>query len=134
MRFVELVASELELANVIPMHRRSETIAHDPALREQYDLVVARAVTGLAALAELALPFLRVGGRALFPKGAELDDELDRAGPAIVLVGGTFVSADILPEAACCGMTRLVVLDKIESSLARYPRRPGTPEHDPLGG
>lgn len=133
-RFLELVAAELGLANVHPVHERAETVAHDPAFREQSDLVVARAVTQLAALAELALPFLRVGGRALLPKGDTIDEELDRARTAIELLGGTLVSTDLLPQVPCCGMTRLVILDKIEPSLVRYPRRPGIPEHDPLGG
>jgi 16S rRNA (guanine527-N7)-methyltransferase len=133
-RFLELVVDALELANVTPIHDRSENAAHDPLHRERYDLVLARAVTQLAALAELTLPFLRLGGRALLPKGVNLGEELHRARTAIQRAGGTLVSAEVLPEVPCCGMTRLVILDKIEPSLAQYPRRPGVPEHDPLGG
>jgi 16S rRNA (guanine527-N7)-methyltransferase len=133
-RFLELVVAKLGLANVTPMHERAETAAHDPAFREQNELAVARAVTQLAALSELTLPFLKTGGRALFPKGKQLGDELDRARIAIELLGGRLVSADLLPPISCCGVTRLVILDKIGSSLVRYPRRPGIPEHDPLGG
>ncbi|HET9659656.1 MAG TPA: 16S rRNA (guanine(527)-N(7))-methyltransferase RsmG [Thermomicrobiales bacterium] len=133
-RFLELVASAIGLGNVTPLHQRAEIAAHDPALREQNDLVVARAVTQLAALAELTLPFLKIGGRALLPKGEQLDDELNRAYTAIDLLGGTLVSADLLPPISCCGVTRLVILDKIGPSIVRYPRRPGIPEHDPLGG
>ncbi len=133
-RFLELVVAKLGLANVTPVHERAEIAAHDPALREQNDLVVARAVTQLAALAELTLPFLQTGGRALLPKGEQLDTELDRARIAIEMLGGNLVSADLLPPVSCCGVTRVVILDKIGSSLVRYPRRPGIPEHDPLGG
>jgi 16S rRNA (guanine527-N7)-methyltransferase len=133
-RFLEQVVSELGLGNVTPLHERAEIAAHDPTLREQNQLVVARAVTQLAALAELALPFLMLGGRALLPKGEQLDDELDRARTAIELLGGTVVSADLLAPISCSGVTRLVILDKIASSLVRYPRRPGIPEHEPLGG
>ena len=133
-RFLELVSSELGLANVVTRYERAEIAAHDPQLREQQDLVLARAVTQLAALAELTLPFLRIGGRALLPKGASLDDELDRARPAIELLGGRLVCAEQLPPISGCGVTRLVILDKIDPSMARYPRRPGIPEHDPLGG
>jgi 16S rRNA (guanine527-N7)-methyltransferase len=97
-------------------------------------VVVARAVTQLAALAEIALPFLRVAGRALFPKGEALEDELNRGRRAIEMLGGALISADLLPPVASCGVTRLVIVDKIGTSLVRYPRRPGIPEHDPLGG
>jgi 16S rRNA (guanine527-N7)-methyltransferase len=133
-RFLELVATELGLTNVTAVHDRSESLAHNPDYREQNDLILARAVSQLAALAELTLPFLRIGGRALLPKGAELGEELNRARTAIEIVGGRLDSAEILPPVSCCGVTRLVILDKIGPSLAQYPRRPGVPEHDPLGG
>lgn len=133
-RFIELVVAELGLANVTPIHERSELLAHDVAHRGQYDVGVARAVTQLAALAELMLPFLRVGGVALLPKGEESTVELARAQMAMQMVGGSLQSAELLPHVSCCGVTRLVILDKISPSLVRYPRRPGIPEHDPLGG
>jgi 16S rRNA (guanine527-N7)-methyltransferase len=133
-RFIELVVAELGISNVTTIHERSELLAHDDEHRERYDLALARAVTQLAALTELVLPFLRVGGTALLPKGEELTDELARAQNAIEILGGSLQSAELLPLVACCGVTRLVILDKIGPSLARYPRRPGIPEHDPLGG
>jgi 16S rRNA (guanine527-N7)-methyltransferase len=132
-RFVELATEALGLANVVAIHDRSELLAHDPAHREQYDLAVARAVTQLVALAELTLPFLRIGGRALLPKGEELSEELERARAGIEMVGGALESSALLPQVSCCGVTRLVIVDKIDPSLDRYPRRPGIPEHDPLG-
>ncbi len=133
-RFVELVIAELGLSNVTAIHERSELLAHDAAFREKYDIGVARAVTQLPALAELILPFLLIGGRALLPKGEESNDEVERARRAIEMLGGSLVSAELLPRVSCCGVTRLVILDKIGPSLVRYPRRPGIPEHDPLGG
>jgi len=133
-RFLDLVVAELGLGNVTPIHERAEIAAQDPAYRAHYDLAVARAVTQLAALAEIVLPFLKTGGRALLPKGEALADELSRARMAIELVGGKLASADLLPALPGCGVTRLVILDKIEPSSVRYPRRPGIPEHDPLGG
>ena len=133
-RFIELVVAELGLANVSAVHDRSESLAHDPAYRERYDLALARAVTQLAALAELTLPFLRLGGIALLPKGEEVSAELARAESAIEILGGSLKNAGLLSQVPCCGVTRLVIVDKIGPSLVRYPRRPGIPEHDPLGG
>ena len=133
-RFLQMVVDALGLTNVTPLHERAENAAQDLAFREQFDVVLARAVTQLAALAEIGLPFLALGGRALFPKGEIIDDELARAETAIDLTGGARISANLLPEISCSGVTRLIILDKIEPSLARYPRRPGIPEHDPLGG
>lgn len=78
-RFIDVVVAELGLPNITAIHDRSELLAHDPAFREQFDLALARAVTQLPALVELILPFLRVGGRALLPKGEEISEELSRA-------------------------------------------------------
>jgi 16S rRNA (guanine527-N7)-methyltransferase len=41
---------------------RAEEIAHDPAHREQYDVVVARSFAGPAPTAEIATGLVRVGG------------------------------------------------------------------------
>ncbi len=133
-RFLEMAIGELGLSNVNAIHDRSELLAHDPDHREQYDLGMARAVTQLAALAELMLPFLRIGGQALLPKGDALYEELAWAQTAIEILGGALKSADLLAQVSCCGVTRLVILDKIGPSLVQYPRRPGIPEHEPLGG
>ena len=50
---------------------RAEELAHDPAHRERWDAVTARAVGPLDELVELALPLLRVGGRLIAWKRAD---------------------------------------------------------------
>lgn len=41
---------------------RAEDGGRNPALRERYDVSVARAVADARVLSELCLPFVRVGG------------------------------------------------------------------------
>ena len=50
--------------------------------------VLARGVAKLATLAELTLPFLRVGGRARRPQVASVDVEMDAASAAVSALGG----------------------------------------------
>ena len=58
-------AAELGLANVTVVAERAEVLGRDPAHRERYDLVAARACAALPVLVEYGLPLLRDGGSLL---------------------------------------------------------------------
>jgi 16S rRNA (guanine527-N7)-methyltransferase len=126
--FLEVVCRELGLANVDVLHARAEDLGRMPVHRERYDAVTARAVADLAVLAEYAIPLLKVGGVALFPKGSRARLEAARAGPALALLGG---AADVYEPARPPG-PQIVVLRKMSPTPAVYPRRPGVPARRPL--
>jgi 16S rRNA (guanine527-N7)-methyltransferase len=128
--FLDHVIAELGLTGVSALHARAEAIGQDQSYRATFDLATARAVAALPVLLELCLPLLRVGGRALLPKSAALDDELAAGRRAATALGGKLVGADLLPASE----TRLVVVDQIGPTPRRYPRRPGVPTKEPLGG
>ena len=128
--FLDHAVAALGLTGVTAIHARAEELGHDPAHRAAYDLATARAVASLPALLELCVPLLREGGRAFFPKGLELADELAIGSRAAAVLGARIVAADPLPG----GETRLVVVDKTGPTPTRYPRRPGLPAREPLGG
>ena len=128
--FLEHLVAHLGLADVTVVAERAETLAHDPAHREKYHLVLARAVAPLAVLAELALPFLRIGGFLAAPKGSRAPQELDAAAHAIELCGGRILSAETLPGPA--PSPTLVLVEKTQPTPAAYPRRPGIPAKRPL--
>ncbi len=134
--FLRHVTAVLGLVQVQAIHARAEDLAHDPAYREHYDLATARAVGPLPTLLELALPFLRIGGWALFPKGPKLGTELAEANRAARQLGGRIVRADLLPPGPTqpgLPVTRLVVAAKLSRTPNRYPRRAGIPAKEPLG-
>ena len=56
--------------------------------REQYDLATSRAVARLNVLAELCLPYVRVGGKFLAMKGALAQEEVEEARRGIEKLGG----------------------------------------------
>ncbi|MFM9108819.1 MAG: 16S rRNA (guanine(527)-N(7))-methyltransferase RsmG [Chloroflexota bacterium] len=128
-RFLDQAARELGLSGVRAIAARAEDLARDPAERERYDLATARAVASLPALIELATPFLREGGVALFPKGRAIEDELAAARTACRELGCQVASAATLPG----GETMLVTVVKTGPTSARYPRRSGIPARQPLG-
>lgn len=108
---------------------RAETLGHEPALRERFDLVVARAVAPLPALLELTLPFARVGGRVATPKGSRASDEIAASKRALAELGGAVVS---MPLEVPGPPQTLVVAIKRQATPAAYPRRAGVPSKSPL--
>ncbi|MBI5287664.1 MAG: class I SAM-dependent methyltransferase, partial [Chloroflexi bacterium] len=98
-------------------------------LRERFDLVIARAVAPLPVLVELALPFARVGGRLVTPKGSRANDEVAAAANALKLLSG---KAFVLPFDVPGPPQKLVTVLKQSATPDAYPRRPGLPAKSPL--
>ncbi len=120
----------LRLGNVVVVAERAETLGHDPAYREQFDVGTARACAPLPVLTELALPLVRPGGRLIAWKGplTPADDEVRRGRAAAAELGGAEV------EIVASGVDRhtFAVVRKIAVTAARFPRRPGQPSRRPL--
>jgi 16S rRNA (guanine527-N7)-methyltransferase len=132
--FIRAVAADLELANAIPLHGRSEDISHNRTYRERYDFATARAVASLPALAELAIPLIHPGGRAFFPKSADIDEELADGERAAKILGAHIQATPLLLHESNEKVTRLVIMDKIGvRTPSRFPRRAGIPAREPLG-
>ncbi|MEG2483916.1 MAG: 16S rRNA (guanine(527)-N(7))-methyltransferase RsmG [Clostridia bacterium] len=77
--FLNEVVKQLNLKNVVTIHARAEELSHDANYRETFDVVISRAVAALNILAEFNVPYLKVGGTALFMKGSSIKEELDNA-------------------------------------------------------
>lgn len=67
---IDRMVRDVGLDNARAAWGRAETLAHDAAFREQYDVATARAVAALPTLVELAAGFVRVGGPCWFFKTA----------------------------------------------------------------
>ncbi len=129
-RFLQTLVEELALPGAHVVAQRAEDAAHQPLLRERFDLALARAVAPLPALAELGLPFLRVGGALGAVKGSHLDAELREAQGAIQRCGGGVPRVLPLPGAA--EPLRVALIPKVRQMPPELPRRAGLPQHEPL--
>lgn len=111
------------------LHARGEEAARDPALREKFGFVTARAVAALNVLCEYCLPFVAVGGCFAALKGAE--DETDGAKNAVRLLGGEIeeVKKYALPNG---DRRNLVLIRKKNETPSRYPRAGGVITKKPL--
>ena len=88
--------------------------------REQYDLAVSRAVARLPILAELCLPYVKVGGAFLAMKGALADEEMREAARGIALLGGTVERVYEYPIQDA--VHKVVVIRKQKPTPPKYPR------------
>jgi 16S rRNA (guanine527-N7)-methyltransferase len=129
--FLRHIVALLGLGDVVVLAARAEAVGRDEAHRARYDVAVARAVAELRVLAEYCLPFCRLGGRFLAPKGADVERELLAAQAAISKLGGRIVAVEAV-ELPGVERRSLVVIEKIAPTPAQYPRAVGVPAKRPL--
>jgi 16S rRNA (guanine527-N7)-methyltransferase len=131
--FLRECIDALDLTNAVAIQGRAEELGHDIEWRSAFDLVTARAVTSLSALLELGLPFVRMKGWLVLPKGPDIDEEMAIARKAAGKLGGTIVEASFLPLVGSLVDTRLVLVRKDSPTPGGFPRRVGLPAKAPLG-
>lgn len=119
--------------NVRALHVRVEDMARQPEYREHFPLVVSRAVAPLPVLAELLLPFVRVGGTAYAYKGPGVTQEWTQGERASQTLGGQLRPPILTPLPGKDWQHQLVPIEKKRLTPSKYPRRPGIPQRRPLG-
>ncbi len=129
--FLKHLAEELELDGVAFYHGRAEDYGQNKAFRGQFDLVTARAVARMQVLAELTIPFLKVGGQLIALKASAAEDELQEAQPALqTLFAKVETSLDYqLPNGDSRNLT---LVSKKKETPNKYPRKAGLPNKKPL--
>ncbi|HOV80147.1 MAG TPA: 16S rRNA (guanine(527)-N(7))-methyltransferase RsmG [Bacillota bacterium] len=130
--FLERVAGELGLKDVVVINARAEIAGREERRREYYALAVARALAGLNVLAEYCLPLVRKGGYFLAMKGKNPEEEIARAQRSIEETGGRLERVVRLRLPLAGDERNLVLIKKIKNTPARYPRRTGIPQKRPL--
>jgi len=130
--FLRHMIDILELEDVEAIHTRAEELGHMPHHREQYDIVVARAVAHLPILCEYCLPLCRVGGRMIALKGREAHEEAEESQEAFDALGGALVEVKPVTLLDMGSGHHLIAIDKVASTPDKYPRRPGMPSKRPL--
>jgi len=130
--FLLHLIEKLALNNVDIVVGRAEEIAHLSQYREQFDIVLSRAVAALPTLVELTLPFCAIGGFVIAQKKGEIESEISRAGKAISTLGGNLREVKKIDLVEFPDERYLVVIDKVAPTLTKYPRRPGIPAKRPI--
>lgn len=127
-KFMNEVIEELGLDNIRAIHVRAEDFAKDH--REEFDLVISRAVANLSTLSEYALPFLKVGGIFIAMKGPKAEEEYEDAQNALKILGGELINIDTID---LHGNTRKnILIKKVRSTKKKYPRGKNQAKKNPL--
>ncbi len=133
-RFLQETAEALGLTNVTVANERAEIVGQDKTHRGQYDIAVCRAIGPMVELLEYSMPLLKIGGLLLAMKGPKAEEELELAGDAMVVLGaGEIKVFDAYPEGNEQN-TVVVCIAKEGDTPKQYPRMPGVPRQQPLGG
>lgn len=130
--FLQEAVAELGLSGVSVRTARAEDAARDPAARDAYDLVVARALAPLPVALELCLPFARPGGVTVLPRGSDLAGQLADGEAAAAQLVARLRPPIPLDDPDLPPGRSLVVADKLGPTPARFPRRPGLAAKRPL--
>jgi 16S rRNA (guanine527-N7)-methyltransferase len=137
LKFLDEVIDTLGLndeGSIVTLHGRAEDFSQKKSgsLRETFDIATSRAVANMATLSEYCLPYVKVGGKFIAYKSEKASDELSAAKGAIHLLGGKLseVKEFNLPET---DVSRTIcIVDKVEPTSGKYPRKAGTPSKQPL--
>lgn len=130
--WLQEVIDELGLEGITAVHGRAEEYAKDKSYRENFDLVVSRAVANLASLSEYCVPYVKKGGYFISYKSGNIAEELAASEKAIQVLGGKLehVEEFCLPGT---DMSRsFVKIKKAMETPKKYPRSAGKPTKEPI--
>ena len=129
--YLERAAAELAL-DVEVLQARAEDAAHEPELRESFDIAVCRALGPWPVVLELTLPFCRTGGMLFGQRGADGGPEAASHAETAARLGGRVAGVEQVGTEAGLENRHVVVVEKVESTVDRYPRKAGIPAKRPL--
>lgn len=126
--FMNEVIKELDLSNTRAIHIRAEDYAKEH--REEFDMVISRAVAKLPTLLEYAIPFLKVGGIFIAMKGPKAKEEMEEAKNALKILGAELINVDTIRLGT--NIRNNVLIKKIRSTKNKYPRGKNLAKKNPL--
>ena len=125
---VQRIIDELKIANVRLVCGRSEELAREQVHREQYDVVLVRALAELNVLLELAAPFAKVGGYILCWKSLTIDQELNDSLLARAELSCQLENPYVYDLGGTWGKRQILVFRKRANTNPKYPRPVGEPK------
>ncbi len=114
---------------------RAEDLARTPMWREQFDVVISRAVARMNILNELCLPFVKLSGQFIAMKGAQGNFEADEAKAGCVRLGGEIQlirEYDLFLSNVNCEKRTLISVIKQDHTPLEFPRSFGSIKKKPL--
>lgn len=123
-KFLEEAVSAIGLDNRVQITTaRLEELGKDSKFRGKFDYVASRALGQLFLNAELGLPLLKPGGKAIFYKSEhQIEDELIHLNPMMTSLGGSKIEV-FSPKIQTGQSTHVIVkIEKTGKGSNNYPR------------
>lgn len=117
--FLKSLVEKLGLESVAIINERAEDYCKKS--RSSFDLVVSRAVADLRVLAELSIPFLKVGGIFLSLKG-DAEAELKNSEETITVLNGKVVRIEMTTLPVENSKRTFIFVQKEKETPEIYPR------------
>ncbi|MBN1621008.1 MAG: 16S rRNA (guanine(527)-N(7))-methyltransferase RsmG [Endomicrobiales bacterium] len=131
--FLEHIINKLKLTNIKVLSERAELLGQNKEYRNSYDFVLSRALCKFSPNLELALPFLKTGGFALIYKTENtLYESKNKITPALEILGGKWIKDFVYTIPDKQKNYAIIILEKINKTPDRYPRKSGIPQKRPL--
>ena len=129
---VQRIIDKLQLPNVRLTLGRAEELGHDYTLREQFDVVLSRAVAPLATLLEFMSPFASVSGKLLCWKSMSIEEELMQSAHAAKEMQCKLIGQEKYELPGDWGTRQILIYEKIADLSSEFPREVGIPKKEPL--
>ncbi len=130
--FLTEVIKALNLKDVNLIHGRAEDYGQSRDYRECFDICVSRAVAPLNVLSEYCIPFVKLGGYFAAYKSDNISQEISNSDNAIKKLGGKIKEIKEISIPATDIIRKIVIIEKIEATNIKYPRKAGKPSKNPL--
>ena len=125
--FLSEAVEKLSLTDTKILQDRAENIGKNIIYRENFNIVLSRAVAPLSVLGEYCLPLCQIGGIMIAFKGSSYADEVSNSIKVIEMLGGTIEKISIVKIPNTDYLRYLLVIKKIKPTPDAYPRRNGIP-------
>ena len=130
--FLNLLVGKLKLKNVMIIKGRAEELAKENQYRENFDIVLARAVAKFNILCELIIPFCRINGKIIFYKSIKVFNELKKSRGVILKLGGKVENLLDVKVPYLKEFRTFLIINKDKKSPDRYPRKFNKIKNRPL--
>ena len=130
--FLNEVINILNLNNINAIHARAEDEASRKEKRESYDIATSRAVANMPVLLEYLLPFVKVGGKCICMKGANIEDEVKSSKTALNELGGEIEDIQKFQLPGLGDTRNIIIVKKVVNTPNKYPRKAGTASKSPI--
>lgn len=141
-RYVQETADMLGLTNVKAVTARAEDFAKLPENREKFNHATARAVASMPMLAELTIPFIKVGGSLVAMKAKGAHEEFEASRSAIrQLAGSKSLEGAQMIEKNLVGTINgalveenrtVIIVPKLSATPKQFPRKFAQIKKSPL--